>query len=102
MAFLQRVANGGGQISREVASGTGRLDLCLTYENRRYPIEIKLRYGEKYVEEGLEQTARYMSTLGCSEGWMVVFDRRPSVTWDDKIYMRKEAVDGKTVTVVGL
>ncbi|MDR3367519.1 MAG: hypothetical protein LBO71_11215, partial [Prevotellaceae bacterium] len=87
---------------REMASGTGRLDLCLTYENRKYPIELKLRHGEKYLTEGLEQTARYMDLHGCSEGWLVVFDRRTAVRWDDKLYMKKEAVNGKTVTVVGV
>jgi hypothetical protein len=85
-----------------MASGTGRLDLCLLYEDRKYPIELKINYGEKYLEEGLEQTARYMDTHCCNEGWMVVFDRRPSVGWEDKLYMRRETVNGKTVTVVGV
>ncbi|MDR1602593.1 MAG: AAA-like domain-containing protein, partial [Tannerella sp.] len=102
MAFLQRVVNGGGQIFREMAAGTGRLDLCLVYEDQKYPIELKLRYGEKYLEKGLEQTARYMDTYGCSEGWLAIFDRRTTVKWEDKLYFRKETVDGKTVTVVGL
>jgi Holliday junction resolvase len=102
MAFLQRVINGGGQVIREMASGTGRIDLCLIHEGRKYPIELKIRHGEKYLQEGLEQTARYMDVYGCSEGWLVVFDRRDAVKWDEKIYMRKEAVSpGKTVTVVG-
>jgi hypothetical protein len=102
MAFLQRVVNGGGQIIREMAAGTGRLDLCLIYENRKYPIELKIRYGEKYVEEGLEQTARYMDTLGCKEGWLAVFDRSSEKTWDEKLFMKKETIEGKTITVVGL
>jgi hypothetical protein len=102
MAFLQRIINGGGQIIREMASGSGRLDLCLIYENRKYPIELKIRYGEKYLEEGLTQTARYMDIHGCTEGWLLVFDRRPTVKWDDKIYMKKETADGKTVTIVGV
>jgi hypothetical protein len=101
MAFLQRVINGGGQVIRDMASGTGRLDLCLIYENRKYPIELKIRYGEKYIEKGLEQTARYMDLHCCNEGWMVVFDRRKTVKWEDKLYFKKETVDGKTVTVVG-
>ncbi|MDR0572939.1 MAG: ATP-binding protein, partial [Tannerella sp.] len=101
MAFLQRVANGGGQIIREMASGTGRLDLCLVYENRKYPIELKIRYGDKYLEEGLEQTARYMDLHCCNEGWMVVFDRRTTVKWEEKLYFKKVTADGKTVTVVG-
>jgi hypothetical protein len=102
MAFLQRVVNGGGQIIREMASGTGRLDLCLIYKNRKYPIELKIRYGDKYMEEGIEQTARYMDLHCCHEGWLVTFDRRPTVRWEDKLYFRKETVDGKTVTVVGV
>ncbi|MDR0371862.1 MAG: ATP-binding protein, partial [Prevotellaceae bacterium] len=101
MAFLQRIVNGGGQVIREMASGTGRLDLCLLYKDRKYPIELKIRYGNKYLEEGLEQTARYMGLHDCNEGWMVVFDRRPSVSWKKKIYMRKETVNGKTITIVG-
>jgi hypothetical protein len=102
MAFLQRVVNGGGEIIREMASGTGRLDLCLIYENRKYPIELKIRYGDKYLEEGIEQTARYMELHCCREGWLVAFDRRPTVKWEDKLYFRKETVEGKTVTVVGV
>jgi Holliday junction resolvase len=102
MAFLQRVINGGGQIIREMAAGTGRLDLCLIYEDKKYPIELKIRHGEKYLDEGLEQTARYMDTCGCSEGWLVVFDRRQNIKWQDKIYVKKETVNGKTITTVGV
>jgi hypothetical protein len=43
MAFLQRVINGGGLIIRDMAAGSGRLDLCLVYEEQKYPIEIKIR-----------------------------------------------------------
>jgi hypothetical protein len=101
MAFLQRVINGGGQVIRDIASGTGRLDLCLLYKNQKYPIELKIRYGNKYLEEGFIQTAGYMDLHCCNEGWMVVFDRRKTVKWEDKLYFKKETVDGKTVTVVG-
>jgi hypothetical protein len=38
----------------------------------------------------------------CNEGWMVVFDRRTTVKWEDKLYFKKETMDGKTVTVVGV
>jgi hypothetical protein len=42
-----------------------------------------------------------MDTLGCKEGWVMVFDRRTTIDWDDKIYTRKETVNGKTITVMG-
>ena len=102
MAFLQRVVNGGGQIIREMAAGTGRLDICIAYENQRYPVEIKVWRGEKSLQEGLVQTRRYMDVCGAPEGWLAIFDRRKNSKWEDKIYLKKEAVDGKTVTVVGL
>jgi hypothetical protein len=102
MAFLQRVINGGGQIIREMAVGKGRLDICIIYEGQKYPIELKLRKGPKYLQEGLEQTADYVDGLGCAEGWLAIFDRRQDIGWDDKIFMRKEVVEGKTITIVGL
>ncbi|MDR2286705.1 MAG: AAA-like domain-containing protein, partial [Prevotellaceae bacterium] len=52
MAFLQRVINGGGDIIRDMASGNGRLDLLMTHNDKKYPIELKIRYGEKYIEDG--------------------------------------------------
>jgi hypothetical protein len=102
MAFLQRIVNGGGQIIRDMAAGSGRLDLCLVYENHKYPIELKIRYGDKYLEKGFDQIAKYMDAFGCNEGWMMVFDRRANIKWEDKIYLKKEIVDGKTVTIAGV
>jgi hypothetical protein len=102
MAFLQRVINGGGQIIREMASGTGRIDLCIIYGDQKYPIELKIRYGEKYLEKGFDRTVHYMDIHCCNEGWMVVFDRRSSLKWEDKLYMKKETVNGKTITILGV
>jgi hypothetical protein len=72
MAFLQRVVNGGGQVIREMAAGRGFLDLCLVYEGQKHPIELKIWRGEKTLKEGIEQTARYMDTYGCAEGWLAI------------------------------
>jgi len=101
-AFLQRVLNGGGYIIREPAAGTGRADLCVVYEGQKYPIELKIRRSPKTETEGVEQTIQYMDTFGCSEGWLVIFDRRPKIAWSKKIYLKKVIVEDKTVTIVGL
>ena len=101
-AFLQRIINGGGYIIRDMAAGTGRTDLCLVYSGKKYPIELKIWRGEKSLTKGIEQTLQYMETFGCTEGWLAIFDQRPEISWDDKIFIRKEIVEGKTVTVVGL
>jgi hypothetical protein len=102
MAFLQRVINGGGQIIRDMGAGTGRLDLCLVYERRKYPIELKLWRGEKSLEKGINQTLRYMDVYGVTEGWLALFNRTSKLLGEEKIYMNKKTVDGKTVTIVGL
>ena len=100
-AFLQRVINLGGDISREPAAGTGRLDLCVHYREADYPVELKLRYGESTYEEGKDQIARYMDKFGASEGWLIVFDRRKTVSWEEKIFWKTSADGGKTVHTVG-
>ncbi|MDR1155052.1 MAG: AAA-like domain-containing protein, partial [Bacteroidales bacterium] len=98
MAFLQRVINGGGQIIRDMGAGTGRLDLCLVYEGQKYPVELKLWRGEKSLEKGIGQTLRYMDVYGVTEGWLALFNRTPELSWEEKIYMNRQTVDGKTVT----
>jgi len=100
-AFLQRIVNGGGRIIREMAAGTGRTDLCVVYQERKYPIEMKIRYGNNTYSEGVEQIAGYMETLGCKEGWLVLFDRRSEQSWEDKLFVKQEHIDGKTVMVFG-
>lgn len=100
-AFLQRVLNRGGNISREPATGRRRLDLCVHYEGRKYPVELKLRYGDRTYKEGKKQLAGYMETLNCAEGWLIVFDRRKTLSWDEKIFWETETVDGKIIHVVG-
>ncbi len=101
-AFLQRLVNSGGKVSREMASGSGRLDLYIEYRGINYPIELKIHYGEKTYKEGWQQLARYMDKLGCSEGWLLVFDRRKTVSWDKKIFWQTHETADKTIYVVGI
>lgn len=78
MAFLDRVANGGGSIEREYAVGRGRLDLCLRVAGEVLGIELKVwRDGRRDpVEEGLEQLDGYLAGLELDRGWLVIFDQR--------------------------
>ena len=101
MAFLQRVINHGGRISREMASGRGRLDLCVHYNNQLYPIELKIRRDRNTVTSGKKQLWKYMDTLGCDQGWLIIFDPRKSISWSKKIFCRKGKINRKTIHVVG-
>jgi hypothetical protein len=78
MAFLDRVANGGGRVEREMAVGRGRLDLRLEYGDVVLPIEVKVqRDGDgDPLNEGLTQLESYLQGLGVATGWLVIFDQR--------------------------
>ena len=101
MGYLQRVVNGGGRITREMALGSKRLDLCVEFRKFRYAVELKLRRNFSPAES-YAQLAGYLDTLGLPEGWMAVFDDDASKSWDEKLYNRDVVFDGKTIHVVGL
>jgi hypothetical protein len=100
-AFLQRVINGGGKIIREMALGTKRADLCVLYDGHKYPIELKILQSITSQSRKFEQILSYMDKVGSDTGWLVIFDRDTKRLWDEKIYMKKEVVDGKSITVAG-
>ncbi|MBF0257492.1 MAG: ATP-binding protein [Desulfamplus sp.] len=71
---------------------------------QREIIELKIlrKSLEKTIEEGLEQTYRYMDRCGCNEGHLIIFDRSVSRSWEDKIFCRQELYKNKTVMVWGM
>ena len=108
-AYLQRIVNGGGRIDREYGLGRRRTDLLIQWPHpagiQRVVIELKMVRGtpEKTIAEGLVQTGDYMDKTGPAEGHLMIFDSRPGIPWDEKVY-RRDAVTphGRTVTVWGL
>ena len=107
-AHLQRVVNGGGVIEREYALGRGRTDLLIRWpqggRTRKFVVECKLRQGglERTIAEGVTQTLGYMDRCGAEAGHLIVFDRAPERTWEEKVFRRDPAADGTLVTVWGM
>jgi hypothetical protein len=104
MAFLHRVANGGGTLEREYAIGTGRMDLCLRYGPDTLAMELKVwRDGEKDpLDEGLAQLDGYLAGLALDSGWLVIFDRRggqPPIA-ERTLAARVQTPAGRSVMVV--
>lgn len=100
-AFLQRVINGGGQIVREMALGSERLDLGVHFRGAKYAVEVKkLAYYRKSPEKAHRQVVGYMDRLGVSEGWLVVFDPDLTKPWDEKIAMEDHPINGKTIHLI--
>jgi len=100
-AFLQRVINGGGHISREMALGTNRADICVEWEKQKYPIELKIYQGTKTAKDATAQILKYMDKVGSKEGWVVIFDRTPKKSWSKKLYVKEVKQTGKKVTIFG-
>ena len=101
MAFLQRVTNGSGHIIREMALGSGRLDLCVEFRGKRYAIEVKT--SRNFAgEKSFAQLAGYLDTLGLTEGWMAIFDEGKLKSWEARLYSRDVEFGGKTLHLIGL
>ncbi|TWI62071.1 AAA domain-containing protein [Desulfobotulus alkaliphilus] len=113
-AFLQRIINGGGRVNREYGLGSRRTDLFLEWPLdkekgffgpvQRVVIELKiLRKGlENTIKEGLEQTADYADKTGAGEAHLVIFNRKPEIPWEEKVW-NKTMEHGKwTVGVWGM
>ncbi len=106
MAYLQRVVNGGGQVHREYAAGTGRVDLCVEMGGRRAVVELKRVRAtgdtlERVLGDGVEQLSGYLDRLGEREGWLVVFDQRPGRTWAERLWSEDREVRGRLLHLRG-
>ena len=113
-AFLQRIVNGGGRITREYGLGMKRMDLYLEWPvdeklaflgpMQRIVLELKiLRNGlESTLAEGLPQTAGYATNCGADEAHLIIFDRSARKDWVERIWERIEEVKGRKIQVWGM
>lgn len=114
-AFLQRIVNGGGRVEREYGLGRKRTDLLVLWpvaepgvegkeHVQRGVIELKVLHKslEATLAEGLAQTWEYADRCGAAEAHLVIFDRTPDKPWEEKIFRREEAIQGRPITVWGM
>ncbi|MDR1830470.1 MAG: hypothetical protein LBQ76_06845, partial [Candidatus Fibromonas sp.] len=88
-------------IQREFALGNKRVDLCIVYEDNKYPIELKIDRGEDYIKKGYVQLLEYMGKCGVGEGSIIIFDKNQGKSWDERIFVREEHIEGKKITLFG-
>jgi hypothetical protein len=113
MAFLQRVVNGGGTVTREYGIGRRRIDLLVTWpwvdaegkrQIQREALELKVwRDGRKDpLAEGLKQIDAYLAGLGLEEGVLVLFDQRATAApVEDRTFEEAaETASGRRVRVL--
>ena len=109
-AYLQRIVNGGGRLEREYALGRGRVDLLILWpqggRTRKFVVECKVLHkdAERTIADGLSQTRGYMDRCGAEAGHLIVFDRAPDRTWDEKLFRREAPAGpgGAPITVWGM
>ena len=109
-AYLQRVVNGGGRIEREYALGSGRVDLLIVWpladRVQEFVVECKVVREhdglERMVDEGVEQTARYVDRCAAEAGHLVVIDRRDNRSWDEKVFHLRRDGGAAPVDVWGM
>ena len=101
MAFLQRIINAGGEITREMALGNGRIDLLVTFGKQEFALELKIKRDRYTVEDGKKQLGRYLDRLGLRQGYLVIFDPGPA-EWEEKLYFQEIPLGDKKITMVGL
>ncbi len=66
----------GAVMSFEVPTGSGKMDLCITHNQRKYIVETKIWRGYVHYQAGKQQLAAYLKLEGVVEGYYVVFDHR--------------------------
>lgn len=77
MAFVRPIINGNGFDFKEVQiSEEKRLDMVITFQNKKYIIELKIWRGEVYHQTGIEQLGNYLDRQNLNCGYLLIFDPR--------------------------
>jgi len=87
MAFLQRIVNGGGKTTREMAVGRGRTDLVIEYEGDTFVLELKIRHKNYNSTKAYTQLIRYLDIKKQPQGYLILFENKPAteIPWEQRI-----------------
>ena len=113
-AFLQRILNGGGRLTREYGLGRKRTALFIEWPLdetqgflgpvQRIVLELKILHKslQATLAEELPQTANYSDNSGAEEAHLICFNRDPNIAWDEKLFEQVETYQGHTIQVWGM
>ncbi len=101
LAFLKPILNGKGYDFKEAqASEEKRMDVIVTYDNKKFIIELKIWRGQKLHEKGILQLTDYLESQGMDTGYLIIFDFIGK-TKKGKIYKKKHInANGKVIFAV--
>lgn len=95
LAFIKPIINGSGFDFKEVQiSEEKRLDVVITFKNRKYIVELKIWRGETYHREGVKQLCDYLDRQNETTGYLLIYDlRKGAVKWESE----KIEISGKEI-----
>ena len=97
LAFIKPIINGQGFDFKEVQiSEEKRLDVVVTYIDKKYIIELKMWYGEKAHQRGLKQLEDYLERQNLSKGYLIIYDKKNKKEWKQE----EIQLNGKTIFMV--
>ena len=74
ICFLKPIINGTGFYYSEPENDDGsRMDLVVTYNHKKYIIELKIWHGTEYEISGRQQLSECLDKRGLQEGYLVTF-----------------------------
>ncbi len=85
LAFIKPIINGSGYDFKEPQiSDEKRLDVVITYLHQKFIAELKLWYGPKAHEEGLQQLCDYLDRQNLDTGYLLIFDHSQIKNWQSE------------------
>ncbi|MCP4153573.1 MAG: DUF1493 family protein, partial [bacterium] len=77
LAFIRPIINGSGFDFKEVqVSEEKRLDVVITFHDKKYIVELKIWRGESYHQTGISQLCDYLDLQNNKTGYLLIFDLR--------------------------
>ena len=101
LLVLWPVARGQGTGGRGQEAGARGQESVSSFQHpassvQRAVIELKVLHKslDQTIADGLRQTWEYADRCGADEAHLVIFDRRPGRSWEEKIFRRAEVYRG--------
>jgi hypothetical protein len=99
LAFIKPIINGKGFDFKEVQiSEEQRLDVVITFMDKKYVLELKIWRGQESHESGLLQLGKYLESQGLKQGYLVIFNfNKKPIGWTEE---RRVVADKEIFVVV--
>ncbi|MBC2694924.1 MAG: hypothetical protein HF982_06555 [Desulfobacteraceae bacterium] len=101
--LYQFVEQGKGDLSFEVSTGLGRINILLTCQGRKYIVETKINHSslERTAQKAIDQfCGKYLLTERAYEGYVVIFDLKTTV--GELCTPQKRLVQGKKILIFNI